>query len=1259
MPANLIVSRSTTLFQDNDEIGVFDAGDILYTRLTITNNGDANATNVTFQDTFKGTTLVNGTLNISPIAFNDTFQAIGNTVLRVGTVNTIGDGESTFFAGNLLSNDISITADQVTGFQIDAVTDGVSVNGGKFNIFADGTFNYVNDGTDATLTTDSFTYSIRDKGLDGNYNTADDLTSTATVTITFVQQTPGGPAHRVWYVDGSAAAGGDGTSARPFQDLSQLNGANGAGDRDAAGEYIYVENTVSGPIGLEAGQQLIGDGAALIVNGVTLATAGTNSVLTGVAGQVTVTLSTGNTIAGIDIGSGTGTGNGISGLNFGTLTVNNATINAAGQALSLTNGTVAGTGFTSTSSDGGANNVLLSNVAGTVALGTGALSGATAGGFVVIGGSVSTTYAGSLTHSAAGQNVIRVSGGHAETGAAGTGTLAFTGTVNGGTGTGIAFDNADGIYNFTGALTLTNGTSGIALTNGSDGDFTFSNANNNISRNTSGGPAFSMFASNANVAYTGSIGSHFFKAVHIDNHDSGTVTFSGDGSIYGNGPGAGITVTNSNGGTINFNTAVSFSTGVQTAIELTNNSGSATNFNPNGTGLDISTTSGTGFIANNAGTITILDNGSGNTINVTAGSGATVAFSATGGTTFGAGGVTFDSISQSGGANAIVLNGTGTAGGFNILGNGLTGTAGEGTGGTIQNTTGDAISLSNTAGVKLNDMIIGANAVTAGEGQPDTVVNIGDDGISMTNVTALVGQNYGLVLDNVTISRTGGHGINGTGGGNVGLKVVDSRLLNIGNDLAGTVESAMDFGTGFATNSDQLVGTVYIDRTIFAGFTGYGFTVENAGNGTLNMTVDNSVFKNNDATGIGDSGIQIIADGSQSANNPKVNLLIEDTTFTNIDLDGIEIFADPGSTFNATIRRTTHSSPNGDNAIHVASGSRDSDDTESMTVLLQDNNVSAMRGSLIFLKSGAGNFDATITGGTLDSGNANNGVAGHIGRGIELLVDSDHDPSLGITGDQTHTKLRIDNVAIRNVGVDGIHVGMNEIASGSTIDVSITNSSIGSATAPVGRSDTGEGIEIIAHDAAMNLLISGNSIFTRAITGTSEAIDVDSQTQHFTATVNATITNNRLNNISLGGVPAANNLDVNAESAASTVRLDMSGNFSDNGPIDADYQLANSGGTFIVKGAGTGAVTAASIQATQASGTASVSGTITYNNNAPITLPTGPATPTLPGAPPANLSAEAPAPDVVTEEKAADTPRPITATAARATLRRPLPPLRS
>src|SRR5690606_30352502 len=69
---------------------------------------------------------------------------------------------------------------------------------------------------------------------------------------------------RVWYVDGNAAAGGDGTSAAPFDGLAALDGAGGAGDVDAAGDWIFIHaGNVAGSLPLEGGQRLLGEGVGL------------------------------------------------------------------------------------------------------------------------------------------------------------------------------------------------------------------------------------------------------------------------------------------------------------------------------------------------------------------------------------------------------------------------------------------------------------------------------------------------------------------------------------------------------------------------------------------------------------------------------------------------------------------------------------------------------------------------------------------------------------------------------------------------------------------------------------------------------------------------------------------------------------------------------------------------------------------------------------------------------------------------------------
>jgi hypothetical protein len=126
----------------------------------------------------------------------------------------------------------------VTGFQLDTVSNGTSAQGGTFNIFSDGSFNYVNEAGDTG--TDSFTYTIRDAGHDGTYNTADDLTSTATVTITLTGQ--------VWYVDsaGGSDVTGDGTSANPFATVAPVSTGGSADALDGSGATIYVQGNSMG-----------------------------------------------------------------------------------------------------------------------------------------------------------------------------------------------------------------------------------------------------------------------------------------------------------------------------------------------------------------------------------------------------------------------------------------------------------------------------------------------------------------------------------------------------------------------------------------------------------------------------------------------------------------------------------------------------------------------------------------------------------------------------------------------------------------------------------------------------------------------------------------------------------------------------------------------------------------------------------------------------------------------------------------------------
>jgi Ca2+-binding RTX toxin-like protein len=902
MAATFSITRNTTRFHDSngngvkdageldfdfDELGVYDPGDILYTRIKITNTGDQTATGVTIQDSFAGSSMVNASntlttyfANISPIAFNDTFQAIGNTVLRVGpagsTVSTINGGESTSFVGSLISNDVgSLAGDSISGFQIDVVGNGtfagsgVTAKGGHYNIFADGSFNYVNSGSDASLTDgDSFTYTIRDKGFDGVYGTADDLTSTATATITFAEQSPG-VSHRVWYVDSGAAAGGDGTSANPFQTLAALNGAanNGAitGDLDQAGEYIYVENgagaAATGPITLENGQQLIGTGANLVVAGFTLATAGSNSTIgSNATNAYVVTVGTNNTIAGLNIvGNGTNTG-GITDNqagSFGTLSLNPAalngasptyqsTVSATGAALNLSDGALAGNGFSSVTSSSGTNNISFNNITGTVNLGGGALTGASGASLnMVSSGAVNglnVTYSGNITqgNNAALLNVDGGTNGH-------SGTLTLTGTLSATNGTGLQFNNADGTYNLNGTNTMNGGDAGIDIQGGSNGTFGFS-SNTSITNPT--GISFRVDGGNGNITYNGTITDDVGQLVSISNRTGGTVDFNGLITDLEDGDG-GISST-------------------QGSIDLENNTGATIRFDG---GVRLSTGANDAFQATGGGTVVVTDSdGTGaaayNRIATTSGNALEVS-----NTFIGANGLTFLSISSNGAPNGILLANTGTTlgtyGGLTVTGD--TGSAKNGSGGTITNSTAAGISITGARDISLDQMTVSNNGTFLanpgpGDGAGDGIYGNNVVHFSLTNSTVTNNgneiQEHGIEFINLTGNSTFSN-LTVTNNEHTQIKIINTTGVA---NISVTNSTLSSTGTLSTPNGShglhvETQGTASADLTVtgtaFDNLFSNSIHATNEGTGTFEITIANSTFNS-----VGASAINIAQNNS-------------------------------------------------------------------------------------------------------------------------------------------------------------------------------------------------------------------------------------------------------------------------------------------------------------------------------------------------------------------------------------------------------------
>lgn len=158
-------------------------------------------------------------------AFDDSYDTVGNVMIDVPA----SDG--------VLAND------KGTNLGVIALQN-PTANGGAVGVGPDGDFVY--NPPIGFLGVDTFNYAI--EGADGNVDAA-------TVTINV-----NGP--RIWFVDNSAPAGGDGSARNPFDSLAPVN--NAPVDVDVPGDVIFLFRGDSGvtpynaQMSLEPGQQFIG-----------------------------------------------------------------------------------------------------------------------------------------------------------------------------------------------------------------------------------------------------------------------------------------------------------------------------------------------------------------------------------------------------------------------------------------------------------------------------------------------------------------------------------------------------------------------------------------------------------------------------------------------------------------------------------------------------------------------------------------------------------------------------------------------------------------------------------------------------------------------------------------------------------------------------------------------------------------------------------------------------------------------------------------
>ncbi|MBD0369759.1 MAG: DUF11 domain-containing protein [Pyrinomonadaceae bacterium] len=561
-----VTANMQDIFTDPDNDGA-DKGQTITYQTTITNVQGSQLTGVEFQDTpDANTTLVNGSIHASPVAFDDTYNWVCNTQLDTSARSL----------PSITANDVAINpAGGTDTFNLNT-TPTVAPTKGSVTLSSNGHFVYTpNVGATGS---DTFSYAIT--------NSSDaSLVGTGTVTINMPTC--------VWYLQGGAS--GDGRSNTPSGNPATISGL-----ANATTDIFYVfssGNTLNGPFTLDNSQQLLGQGVALQLTlggtPTTLFNASTTPTIASSASGNAVTLGTGNTLNGFNIG--TTSGFAISGSNVGTLSVSNVSINTTGGGLDLTGVSTptVNVALGSLTASGGTNNVKLSGLNGTINLGSsGALTGTNSGtAFLVSGGGATISYGGTVSQSNA-QKVVDIAN---TTG----GSVTFSNTVTGTSNcTGVNLNTNTGNVSFT---TLNLGTSGtrlgstaVTITGGSGTKslgtvsiFTTSGSGTGISSSNStgavtvtGGDVNSAGAPALNIVGVSNVSTTpvnlVFTSVSANGGQRGivltNVSSSGGGGLTVNGTGS----TGGSGGTIQntTNNGIQLTTAVNVTLKnmnLTNN----------------------------------------------------------------------------------------------------------------------------------------------------------------------------------------------------------------------------------------------------------------------------------------------------------------------------------------------------------------------------------------------------------------------------------------------------------------------------------------------------------------------------------------------------------------------------------------------------------------------------------------------------------------------------------------------------------------
>jgi hypothetical protein len=593
-------------------------------------------------------------------------------------------------------------------------------------------------------------------------------------------------------------------------------------------------------------------------------------------------------------------------------------------------------------------------------------------------GTAGMNFTGRIEQTANNAAILNVAGGH-------DGNLTFTeltanaGVINATTGTGLQFNDADGVYTFNDNVNIegaagAGATAAVNVIGDSSAVLTFTDATfDNIN-----GDAIRFVGGTANMTLTGRVTQTLNAQSILDvsgGHD-GTLTFNqlaanpdvimattGDGLQFNNADGA-----------YTFNDAIDLE-GTSEGIDITN--GSSGTFAFSDTASEINNTTGTAV--NIESSDAIFTYAGEINANSTAGRPVRIANN-TGGS------ATFSGLIDSDNLGVLVENNTG---GSVLFSGEVNLTTGLNNGVTIQNNTGgsarfnnlEVITTSGTGFLATNNATPASIAVAGAGNTISTATGVGLN-LNNVNVDAGVGVNFasvsvanggangGILLNNVTggIVNVGSQGAAAGDGGTIASSGAAVQITNVASAsinnmiLSSTGGQGVNYSVTNAAASRLVLNRNNINMTAVGATE--GILMDVSGNATIaRITLTNNTVSNTSD----DEAVRLQTSGASAKT---VNLLL---TANNISNDSAtapaaNFIAGQATTLNANI-----TSANQFNNTNVAPGQpfrmESANGSSIVRLNLNGNNATATSGAEYFLVETAGNFSVE----DLATVDANNG----------------------------------------------------------------------------------------------------------------------------------------------------------------------------------------------------------------------------------------------------------------------------------------------